>query len=956
MKKIALLIACCLKLSAHAQQYWQQEVSYTIDVALNDTEHTLDGFVKIQYSNHSPDTLGFIWFHVWPNAYKNDKTAFSDQMLENGRTDFYFSDKEQHGYINRLDFRIDGRVVRTEDHPQYIDIIKIILPRPLEPGQSVQISTPFHEKLPLNFSRGGHLGQSYQITQWYPKPAVYDQKGWHPMPYLDQGEFYSEYGNYDVRITVPANYVVAATGELQDEDEKKWLLERTRNTEQKKPAVVSPPMQKRDQKKTGVKKPAPHKSYPVSHKQHPAPLIPSAPATKTLQYKQSNIHDFAWFADKRFIVYHDTISLASGRTIDAFSFSLPESKDWSNSMQWIKSAILFRSALIGEYPYAVVSIVETGSAIPGGMEYPTIAAISSKSADPELTVEHELGHNWFYGALGSNERRYPWMDEGINSYYDQRYQRWKYRDKQPAGSGWFSRKMPEDRNRFFLSILIKEKTDQPVSTSSEDFSETNYNLVAYTKTAMWMKQLEDTLGTDRFDSCMREYFRRWQFKHPYPEDFRQTIEKTSGKNMDAAFALLDKKGPLQPEKPKKIKPAFLFSARNTDQVEYINFGPAIGYNNYDKFMIGALIHNFNLPPSRFQFLLAPLYATGSKQLNGIGNLSYSWYPDNRFQKITAGINGERFSTLSGTDSNGRKVFGGFYKIAPYLRFSFRNKNARSTIEKWIEWRTFIIGEKAFDYSLKSTDTLYYPSPQPYSGRYLNQLGFNIENYRVLYPYSAQLQVQQASAFYRVNLTGNYFFNYSKGGGMSVRFFAAKFGYIGEKTSSKEFATVAYQPKLTAVRGNEDYTYSNYFIGRNESTGFPSQQMMMRDGGLKLRTDLFQGLQGRSDNWIAAMNFNTSLPNKLFPVKLPLKIFFDIGTYSDAWTNDPPTSKFLYVAGLQVSLFKNILNIYAPLFYSSDFRNNFKTVPDENTFWKKISFSIDIQQISPKRIFGNMPLQ
>src|ERR1700760_1291200 len=224
---------------AQAQSYWQQKVDYTIDVTLNNTDKTLDGFIRIKYTNNSPDTLHFIWIHCWPNAYKNDRTAFSEQLLTNGRTDFYFADKEKRGYINRLDFRADGQEAKMEDPPLYIDIIKVLLPKPLNPGSQITLTTPFHEKLPYNFSRGGWtltdpakaahhaFGKpppkpttppvtSYQITQWYPKPAVYDREGWHPIPYLDQGEFYSEFGSFDVRITVPGDFVIAATGELQD--------------------------------------------------------------------------------------------------------------------------------------------------------------------------------------------------------------------------------------------------------------------------------------------------------------------------------------------------------------------------------------------------------------------------------------------------------------------------------------------------------------------------------------------------------------------------------------------------------------------------------------------------------------------------------------------------------------------------------------------------------------------
>src|SRR5437762_3900073 len=177
VKKIFLFFISFLAFNfLHAQiDYWQQQVNFIIDVRLNDVDHSLEGFEKIEYINNSPDTLHFIWFHLWPNAYKNDKTAYSDQDVENGRTNFYFSDKNERGYINRLDFRINGEVVKTEDHPQHIDIIKLILTTPLAPHTTLNITTPFHVQLPHNFSRSGHQGQSYQVTQWYPKPAVYDK-------------------------------------------------------------------------------------------------------------------------------------------------------------------------------------------------------------------------------------------------------------------------------------------------------------------------------------------------------------------------------------------------------------------------------------------------------------------------------------------------------------------------------------------------------------------------------------------------------------------------------------------------------------------------------------------------------------------------------------------------------------------------------------------------------------
>jgi hypothetical protein len=286
---------------------------------------------------------------------------------------------------------------------------------------------------------------------------------------------------------------------------------------------------------------------------------------------------------------------------------------------------------------------------------------------------------------------------------------------------------------------------------------------------------------------------------------------------------------------------------------------------------------------------------------------------------------------------------------------FNNKNPRSA-ETWsLDFRSYQIGEKDFTYKLAVSDSNYYPTENNYQTRYLNQLTLATENYRSLYPYDAQLQFQQAKDFYRLNLTSNYFFNYPNKGGMNIRLFAAKFGYIGGRSAADELNTFRYQPKLTAVRGSEDYTYSDWFYARNESEGFNGQQIMMRDGGLKLRTDIFQGLQGRSDNWVASMNFTTTLPDKLFPVKLPVKVFFDVGTYAEAWEKDAGTSRFLYVGGLQLSLFKNIVHFYAPIVFSREFRDNLKTVPEEYKFFKRLSFSIDIHTLSVRKIIPELPV-
>jgi hypothetical protein len=941
LKKILLLsVTLCLLSVANCQlQYWQQQVNCTIDVSLNDKEHTLTGFEAIEYINNSPDTLKFIWFHLWPNAYKNDKTAFSDQLLENGNTKFYFSDKEQKGYINKLDFKVNNVTAQLEDHPQHIDIAKLLLPTPLPPGQKITITTPFHVKLPYNFSRGGHDGQSYQATQWYPKPAVYDRKGWHPMPYLDQGEFYSEFGSFDVSITVPKNYVVAATGELQNTEEKEWL--KTRASYSWQPIKHSEKI-----KGGGVKTTV--QLFPESAKE-----------AKTLRYKQDNIHDFVWFADKRYIVKQDTLQLNSGRTIDVYAYyTRADYKAWQNAVQSGKDAIHHYSKLIGEYPYNIVSVAEGPESFGGGMEYPTITVISQTADVKGLdnTIAHEIGHNWFYGILGSNERAHPWMDEGINSYYDEKYNRLKYGEKQKA-------------EQLIFETKAATKTDQPIELSSEKYSEINYGLVAYYKTAEWMRWLESQLGTDVFNKAMQEYYRRWQFKHPQPEDFKTIIAEVSGKNVDSFFAYHNQPGLLPNQQRTGSKTLFVFNIKGWNEYlkkpskDLILLGPAVGVNSYDKAMLGGFVTNMKLPPSRLQFLLAPMYATGSKRFAGIGMIFHTIYPTKTFRKIEWGVSGSAFTADQFTDEDGKKTFLGFHKIVPGVKFTFKEKSSRSTFNRYIQFKTFLIGEEGLrffrDTIISGMDTTILNKYRTIKeNRTLAQLQFIIENNRALYPYRGELKVEQGKDFIRTAFTGKYFFNYAKEGGLDVRLFAGKFFYTGSKTISKEFSTDRYHLNMTGANGYEDYTYSDYFAGRNKFEGFLSQQIMVRDGAFKVRTNLLADKVGRTDDWLIAANFSTSIPSHinplaLLPVKIPLKLFADIGTYAEAWKQKSTTDRFLFDAGLQIPLLNETINIYIPLIYSSVYRDyNQSILAKKGRLWKTVSFSIDISNFSFRKIDRN----
>lgn len=943
MVKIPLAALLLLLSISSFSQYWQQQVNYSIDVSLNDKEHTLDGFVKMEYSNHSPDTLSFIWFHLWPNAYKSDRTAFSNQLLENGNTKFYFSSKEQKGYINRLDFKVNNTTARLEDHPQHIDIVKLLLPEPLAPGKTIIISTPFHVKLPYNFSRGGYDGQSYQCTQWYPKPAVYDKKGWHPLPYLDQGEFYSEFGSYDVRITVPENYVVAATGELQDEKEKEWL--KTRNN------FSWTPVQEKIKIKGGGTKTITQK-FPLS-----------ATTLKTLQFKQDKVHDFAWFADKRFIVNTGSAELPSGKAISVFTYYTAEQKEvWNESVAFAKRALLHYSKLVGEYPYATASVVQGPKSFGGGMEYPTITVISpvKQKASLDKVIAHELGHNWFYGILASHERSHPWMDEGMNSFYEEKYTVAHYKRSGDGASD-------------MLKLMYAERKDQPIETQSEAFTYLNYGLFAYTKASAWMQLLEQQIDSTRFAGAMQDYFRQWKFKHPYPEDFKALLEKNAGRSLDSSFALLGKTGPLPAATASKGPVVFFFpgsklnqlSARNTLLVSPFGFG----INSYDGFMAGGIITNsFPSAPYRsgLQFLLVPQYGLGSGSFNGLGRISYRFFPQQgAFSKITAFAGVSAYSMNMYKDDEGHKTYLRFTKLAPGLRLTLREPSARSTRQRYLQWKTFLIHEDQprfyRDTVISGTDTAVLNRIRTEKENYtINQLTFTTQNFRALYPWKAEVKIEQGKEFLRTAFTANYFFNYAKGGGLDVRFFAGKFFYTSGKTISKQFATDRYHLNMTGANGYEDYTYSDYFIGRNKFEKLPSQQIMIRDGGFKVRTDLLADKVGKTDNWLAAVNFSTTIPSSLnplnlLPVKIPVKLFADIGTYSDAWERDSDLDRFIFDAGLHLPLFKETVNIYIPFVYSRVYKSYIQsTLEQKGRLWKTVSFSIDISNFTFKRFDRNIP--
>jgi hypothetical protein len=512
----ALYFVLCTHFS-FSQNYFQQEVKYIIHVSLNDVKHELSAHETIVYINNSSKELKEIYFHLWPNAYKNNETALANQFYNRGDRRMLDADEKNLGFIDSLSFTVDGETVPWKYDSLHIDICKLILNHPLKSGDSISISTPFRVKIPdAKISRMGHIEQAYYISQWFPKPAVYDRYGWHPIPYLDQGEFYSEFGSFDVSITLPKNYVVGATGDLQTEEEKTFLEQKIQETK-------------------NISSYGKDLTFPKSDSE-----------TKTLRFIQSNVHDFAWFADKRYHVLKGEVELpASKRKVNTWiMFTNNEAHLWKDALEYLNNATYYYSLWTGDYPFNNITAVDGTISAGGGMEYPNITIIGECGTARllELTIAHEAGHNWFYGILGSNERENPWMDEGINQFCELRYSETVKRKNESlvelgAVGKLFGIDTLTDKtlDEFGYLISARSNSDQPSMLHSEKFSTVNYGTCVYYKTALSFNYLKAYLGDSLFDRCMKAYYEKWKFKHPYPADVRAAFEETSQKNLSWFF-------------------------------------------------------------------------------------------------------------------------------------------------------------------------------------------------------------------------------------------------------------------------------------------------------------------------------------------------------------------------------------------------------------------------------------
>ncbi len=969
--------------------YFQQRVDTRIEVTLDDEKHFLHGYEEFTYTNNSPDTLRQLFIHLWAAAYSHDRTAFSEQMLEDGSTDFYYSKPAQRGYIDSLRFKVDGAAATHSFHPDTPDIATLPLPAPLSPGGTAVVTTPFRVKIPKPFSRMGHTRQAYFISQWFPKPTVYDRDGWHPMPYLNFGEYYAEIGSYDVSITLPKNYVLMATGNCETAEENTWM----------------------DSLAT-----APRPADTLWKASWPA----SAIEMKTVRFTEDNIHDFAWFADKRWVVRKDTVLVPGTNNVTtAWTAFLPASgKAWDTvGTRYLKAAVRTYSRELGPYAYRTIKAVEGDQNAGGGMEYPTITLIDRGFSGSTLAtvIVHEAGHNWFQGMLATNERVHPWLDEGFNTFYEHKTIAELKKDSTAAkklGTGVSAGEQE------VMYQLLATGEGQPLSGHAASFRSMNLSTDVYQKTALNMRALEGFVGEDALRAAMQDYFQNWKHRHPGPADFEAAVRRHTTKNVDWFFAeaihattrpdfairrvmpdgdslrirVRNRSGYTAPMEVEMVDgnsvvgrawsdafaggavmslaaPAHWTRARvssatadgrtgndvwrrsgpfhrggiglkpfigfNTGTRERVWVAPAIGVNTYNGFMIGALLQNaFTMPQSRSRFALAPLFGTRSGTAVGAGSAGYFIFPRQGLQEVGLQVDGKSFH-YADVEQEGKRLEARYWKLAPSVTLTARERNPRSTVRRTLLAKGFFIREQGFDFTLNTSDSTFDASVEPGELNAFALLRYTHQNSQTVNPFSYSGEAQYNADFVKLSAEGKLRIDYHrKGKSLRLR------GFVGKYINTSSFGPPITDRYFlnTTVSGPYDYLYEDTYVGRTEQDGIGARQVSIREGGLKLPTPFYASPLGRSDNWLASVNFSTDLPLR----KLPVRAYFDAATFSDASTQNPSGARLLYSGGLQIYMPPiDAISVYIPLLNSGDYRDYLKSVHGEKAFQKSITFSVNL---------------
>lgn len=479
MKHFVLPLLLFTALFQSNAQYWQQAADYAMEVSLDTETANYSGVQTLVYTNNSPETLHKVFYHLYFNAFRPGSemaVRLKSSPDRNGRfkVDLDSLTKEQQGLLKVSNLTQDGVAVQTVDSET---ILEVILNQPIPPGGTTTFELDFEGHVPDVIRRAGKNsaeGVAFSMAQWYPKMAEYDLEGWNADPYTGR-EFHGVWADFDVKITLNKDFMVAASGYLQNADE--------------------------------IGKGYSDRKKPITKK-----------GEITWRFVAPQVHDFTWAADPEYI--HDTHPGPNGVTLHFFYKNNPEIiENWKKLQPHTAQMFEFYNEKIGPYPYQQYSVVQGGD---GGMEYAMLTLITGGRNYESLfgVTAHELGHSWFQHVLATNETKHEWMDEGFTSFI----------------SSLASNEILEQNRDFPLEgsyrgyyQLASSGGEMPQSTNANRYHHNYaYERTAYSKGAVFLGQLGYIIGFDKLFETLQTYFSEWKFKHPLPNDFRRIAERVSG--------------------------------------------------------------------------------------------------------------------------------------------------------------------------------------------------------------------------------------------------------------------------------------------------------------------------------------------------------------------------------------------------------------------------------------------
>ncbi len=515
-------------------KYWQNKADYQLAATLNDQTNEISGSEILTYTNNSPNSLGFLWMQLDQNLFKSDSRGSIIVPVPPAGSQFG-SRNAGHGQVFDAGYKIKsvkllsgvaGKTTETEIKYLVEDTrMQLFLPANLKPnGGQVKIKIDY-SFFPPNYGsdRMGVVetknGKIFTVAQWYPRVYVYDDvQGWNPLPYTGPGEFYLEYGDFDIKITAPANHLVVSSGELVNpqevytaEQQRRWALASKSDT-----AIT---IRSADEVTSASSR-------------------PSGKSSLTWHFVLKNARDAAWASSASFIVDAAKMNFPSGKkplAISAYPVESAGKAAWGRSTEYVKKSLEYNSGKWFEYPYPAATNV---AGIVGGMEYPGIVFCGWKSTGRALwsVTDHEFGHTWFPMIVGSNERLYGFMDEGFNTFINTLSTANFVKGEPPVqpGPAPVNGAAPaQPQTAKTIGAGYTNPSIEPILSATDNLKETNNGTLLYRKPSFGLVLLrEQVLGPERFDKAFQTYINRWAYKHPTPEDFFRTIENVSGESLN----------------------------------------------------------------------------------------------------------------------------------------------------------------------------------------------------------------------------------------------------------------------------------------------------------------------------------------------------------------------------------------------------------------------------------------